>query len=164
MKLKPILSAASAVALLATASAATAQMAQGAMAGETENRAYPADPKHSMTGVPSVDSTRPTGADAGATMLPGGRITGTTDATVNTDDDMTAQSGTAVNSTAWSKDMQDRAAAPNAGEAGQMASTTGAVVSVSVTTNGPIPDTEANRARYGGPISRAGEATEPRGN
>ncbi|MEW6019650.1 MAG: hypothetical protein AB1760_16440, partial [Pseudomonadota bacterium] len=111
-----------------------------------------------------VDSTRPTGADAGATMLPGGRITGTTDATVNTGDDMTAQSGTAVNSTAWSKDMQDRAAAPNAGEAGQMASTTGAVVSVSVTTNGPIPDTEANRARYGGPISRAGEATEPRGN
>jgi len=29
---------------------------------------------------------------------------------------------------------------------------------------GPIPDTPENRARYGGPMSRAGRATGPRGN
>ncbi|MDO1558523.1 hypothetical protein Q0812_03665 [Brevundimonas sp. 2R-24] len=31
-------------------------------------------------------------------------------------------------------------------------------------TNGPVPDTPANRARYGGPNSRAGQMTAPRGN
>lgn len=30
--------------------------------------------------------------------------------------------------------------------------------------NGPIPDTPANRARYGGPASRAGQRTAARGN
>jgi hypothetical protein len=28
----------------------------------------------------------------------------------------------------------------------------------------PIPDTPANRAKYGGPMSRAGKHTAPRGN
>ncbi|HEV2366045.1 MAG TPA: hypothetical protein VGS12_17815 [Caulobacteraceae bacterium] len=32
------------------------------------------------------------------------------------------------------------------------------------TTNGPVPDTPANRARYGGPMSRAGRLTAPAGN
>jgi UrcA family protein len=38
--------------------------------------------------------------------------------------------------------------------------------SYSVTTvdNGPIPDTPENRARYGGPMSRAGQRTSARGN
>jgi hypothetical protein len=31
-------------------------------------------------------------------------------------------------------------------------------------TNGPVPDTAANRARYGGPLSNAGKKSEPRGN
>jgi UrcA family protein len=35
---------------------------------------------------------------------------------------------------------------------------------VSVVTNGPVPDTPENRARYGGPMSRAGQRTGPRGN
>jgi len=35
---------------------------------------------------------------------------------------------------------------------------------VSIVTNGPVPDTPENRARYGGPMSRAGQRTGPRGN
>ncbi|MHB8529059.1 MAG: hypothetical protein ACYC8V_06050 [Caulobacteraceae bacterium] len=34
----------------------------------------------------------------------------------------------------------------------------------SLVTNGPIPDTPANRARYGGPRSRGGRLTAPAGN
>jgi|GraSoiStandDraft_4_1057263.scaffolds.fasta_scaffold139039_2 hypothetical protein len=37
-------------------------------------------------------------------------------------------------------------------------------VTVEVVTNGPVPDTPANRARYGGPMSHAGKLTAPRGN
>jgi hypothetical protein len=31
-------------------------------------------------------------------------------------------------------------------------------------TNGPVPDTRANRAKYGGPMSNAGRRTRPIGN
>jgi hypothetical protein len=31
-------------------------------------------------------------------------------------------------------------------------------------TNGPVPDTRANRAKYGGPMSNAGRHTKPIGN
>jgi UrcA family protein len=34
---------------------------------------------------------------------------------------------------------------------------------VETVTNGPVPDTPQNRARYGGPISRAGMSTAPAG-
>jgi UrcA family protein len=43
----------------------------------------------------------------------------------------------------------------------------GANVSATVadpTTNGPVPDTVANRARYGGPASMAGQRSRPKGN
>lgn len=33
-----------------------------------------------------------------------------------------------------------------------------------VVTNGPVPDTRENRARYGGPISNGGRRTTPAGN
>ena len=33
-----------------------------------------------------------------------------------------------------------------------------------VVTNGPIPDTRANRAMYGSPLSHAGRASDPAGN
>jgi hypothetical protein len=35
---------------------------------------------------------------------------------------------------------------------------------VQVVTNGPIPDTPANRAKYGKPLSRAGKHSKPAGN
>ena len=34
----------------------------------------------------------------------------------------------------------------------------------SVVSNGPVPDTKANRARYGKPLSATGRATQPAGN
>lgn len=37
-------------------------------------------------------------------------------------------------------------------------------LTVQVITNGPIADTEENRARYGEPLSRAGRMTQPAGN
>ena len=33
-----------------------------------------------------------------------------------------------------------------------------------VVTNGPVPDTPANRAKYGQPMSKAGQAAKPAGN
>jgi hypothetical protein len=40
----------------------------------------------------------------------------------------------------------------------------GATVTTELITNGPVPDTPANRARYGQPMSHAGKATAPKGN
>lgn len=41
---------------------------------------------------------------------------------------------------------------------------TGATMTTRLVTNGPVPDTPENRARYGQPLSRAGKATTPAGN
>jgi hypothetical protein len=40
----------------------------------------------------------------------------------------------------------------------------GATVTTQLITNGPVPDTPQNRARYGQPLSHAGKATAPKGN
>lgn len=40
----------------------------------------------------------------------------------------------------------------------------GSTVTVSTVTNGPVPDTAENRAKYGQPMSRAGKMTRPAGN
>jgi hypothetical protein len=37
-------------------------------------------------------------------------------------------------------------------------------IPIEITASAPVPDTRANRARYGGPMSRAGRATAPIGN
>jgi len=37
-------------------------------------------------------------------------------------------------------------------------------VTTKLVTNGPVPDTAENRAKYGQPMSRAGKRTAPRGN
>jgi UrcA family protein len=55
-------------------------------------------------------------------------------------------------------------AAPAAGEYGQGASAVEPAYTSQTVTNGPVPDTPANRARYGQPMSRAGQQTAPRGN
>lgn len=51
------------------------------------------------------------------------------------------------------------AEAPAATSYGQQAS-----VTVQTVTNGPVPDTAANRAKFGGPMSNAGKRTAARGN
>jgi hypothetical protein len=143
-------------ALILAASAAQAQTAPGG----------PADHTRSSTGLPSVDSTRPTGADAGYTTLPNGKVTGSTaaaDDAVNSPTVMSAEVEGAADLEATGADagMKAQAKAESASEMGAMASGT---AGARVTTNGPIPDTEENRARYGGPQSRAGKMTEPAGN
>jgi hypothetical protein len=40
----------------------------------------------------------------------------------------------------------------------------GATTVAAVMTNGPIPDTPANRAKYGSPMSHAGKRSAPAGN
>ncbi len=62
--------------------------------------------------------------------------------------------------------------APSAGAAGVDSSATQAPVGVEtirqgdsiLVTNGPVPDTAANRAKYGGPMSMTGKRTKPAGN
>ncbi|MDO8900476.1 MAG: hypothetical protein Q7V15_03895 [Phenylobacterium sp.] len=181
MKLNMILSV-SAAALLA-AGAAQAQTVQGGLTGDVTGQAgavlsSPADHTRSSTGLPSVDSTRPTGADAGRTMS-GGQVTGSADmqaGPVNSPDAMSgsmsgsAQAGATMNRDGMSADTSVGATAQqeqmdgqtqSAGSMGTMASST---TGVRVTANDPIPDTEENRAKYGQPESRAGKASTPGGN
>jgi hypothetical protein len=40
----------------------------------------------------------------------------------------------------------------------------GATTVSGIVTNGPVPDTPANRAKYGAPMSHAGKKTAPAGN
>lgn len=161
MNLKLILSA-SAAALIA-ASAAQAQTVQGGMTGDVTGQAAgqlsgPADHTRSSTGLPSVDSTRPTGADAGRTMS--GRMSGSAGMEAGAEMDHDGMSGQAGMSTT-AQHGQMYGEARSAGAMGAMASST---AGAQVTTNGPIPDTEENRAKYGEPNSRAGKASAARGN
>jgi hypothetical protein len=55
--------------------------------------------------------------------------------------------------------------APAATTAGADVSTTASSTFTNMTvTNGPVPDTRENRAKYGQPLSRAGKRTAARGN
>ena len=59
-----------------------------------------------------------------------------------------------------------RAEAPSAGSYATSVSAVAPAApsySFSTVTNGPVPDTAENRARYGDPMSRAGRMTAPRG-
>lgn len=49
-------------------------------------------------------------------------------------------------------------------DAGAYTSNVSATVADTTVTNGPVPDTVANRARYGGPTSMAGQRSRPKGN
>ncbi len=53
--------------------------------------------------------------------------------------------------------------APAAGAPADQASTLKAV-EITLVSNGPVPDTAANRRLYGGPTSNAGRRSAPRGN
>ena len=43
-------------------------------------------------------------------------------------------------------------------------STSGSTMGANVVTNGPVPDTAENRAKYGKPMSNAGKHSKPAGN
>ena len=124
---------------LLAAAAATALMAGAAQA---QNMSQPVDPSASQTGLPSVDSTRPTGADAGATNLPEGQVNGS-EAGMSSTDTTTGATAVPMASTGMNAD------------ASASATTT--------LTNGPVADTPENRAKYK-PLSRAGARTPAKGN
>lgn len=155
MNLRPLLAAA-AVSVLA-AGAAQAQVGSSAQpgTGETPNQATPAPATESSTGLPSVDSTRPTGSGAGATNLPNGEVgvSATTDST-----------GTSLGTASGTTSAGVTADAAASATTTAADASTGASLTTSTTTNGPVPDTAENRAKYGGPMSRAGKRTAARGN
>ena len=68
--------------------------------------------------------------------------------------------------TTTSVPVEDLAPTPSANVASSTTTTdeTGAIVTRELVTNGPVPDTPENRARYGQPLSNAGRKTAPRGN
>jgi hypothetical protein len=75
---------------------------------------------------------------------------------------------TTPNTTAADATALAKAAAPT-GQTVATAATTvtdrsGASMTVSTTTNGPVADTPANRAKYGQPLSHAGKRTLAKGN
>lgn len=154
MNLKMILSAASAAALL-TAGAASAQtMTDGADTGmATDTGASMTSPAGSadMDAQGAVNAPGEMGATGPASPA-------MTDAPIN---DPWAAGQTQA-------DDASQMGADAATQSGVMTSDTGmsgdASVDASVTANEPIPDTEENRELYGEPMSRSGQATEPRGN
>jgi hypothetical protein len=107
----------------------------------------------------SADSTTTTSVDQNDVQT-----TTTVDPTVTTTTTVDPTMGTTTTTV-------DPMAAPAATTAGVPASSmtmseTGApgTVTTQVVTNGPIPDTAENRAKYGQPMSHAGKRTAPAGN
>jgi len=124
--------------LLASAAAASL-LAAGVAHAQPGSSASP------NTGVAPNQAT-PVPPQPGTTGLPApdsASTTTTTTTTTTTGTDVTASTTTA----------------PSAAAAGSNASFT-----TKVLTNGPVPDTAENRQKYGGPMSRAGKHTAPRGN
>ena len=83
--------------------------------------------------------------------------------------DVTAQSTTTDQSqttSATDNSVPASAVTPSANVASSTTSVdaNGATVTTELVTNGPVPDTPQNRARYGQPLSHAGKLTAPKGN
>ncbi|MBS0360310.1 MAG: hypothetical protein JSR98_02925 [Proteobacteria bacterium] len=86
---------------------------------------------------------------------------------------ITAVAATAlIGGAAFAQQPSTPASAPPAASTGTATSTsvtttdpaTGATATVTTLTNGPVPDTPANRAKYGQPMSNAGKRTPAKGN
>jgi hypothetical protein len=73
-----------------------------------------------------------------------------------------APSGAAPDTTAPAAGAPDASVAPAAQAPAERTSADSAD-DVDIVTNGPIPDTKANRAKYGAPLSSAGRMTRPTG-
>jgi hypothetical protein len=141
------------IALFATATAAVALLG-GAASAQDQNMPKAPTPG-SVTGdwngahAPSDDKqytekvTVPVGAAASTGIAAPPVDTGVTAATPPADATASAETTTT----------------PAAGAYAQSAS-----VTTSTVTNGPVPDTAGNRAKYGQPMSRAGKRTAARGN
>jgi hypothetical protein len=140
------------------AATAALALASGAAYAQTPNQSAPASAKDAKTGVPSIDATRPTGANAGKTNLPAGEVTGTVSSSTTTEPAPTEATASTESTTAATADTSGTTAT-SATSVG-----TGASVTTTMVSNGPVPDTAENRAKYGQPLSRAGKRTAARGN
>ena len=123
--------------MIVTAVAASALMSGAALAQVTD----PAAPSTTTTTEPSA-----TPAPTADPTLPAGQST-TTTTTTTAPAAPAADTGTATSTSVTTSDTA-----------------TGASATVTTLTNGPVPDTAENRAKYGGPMSHAGKRTAAKGN
>ncbi|HEX7886490.1 MAG TPA: hypothetical protein VF474_10975 [Phenylobacterium sp.] len=137
------------IALLATATAAIALLGGAASA---QDRAPTAQAPGSTTADPN--QTQPP-VDADRSMTSPGSTSSTGVAAPPVDTGVTSSMG----ATDTSASSDANASAPAASSYAQSASVTSMTV-----TNGPVPDTAENRAKYGQPMSRAGKRTPAKGN
>jgi len=81
-------------------------------------------------------------------------------------DDHAAQTTTTQSAASAETSVPAEAVTPSANVVSSTTTvdSTGATVTTELVTNGPVPDTPQNRARYGQPMSHAGKATAPKGN
>jgi hypothetical protein len=101
------------------------------------------------TGNAAVNEPTPSGqADTGDVTAPSGSASGAVNSTGS------------LNSSASSSDAANVAPAAGAPTERAPSATAGA----DVISNGPVPDTPANRAKYGQPMSHAGRMTRAAGN
>ncbi|MDB5450187.1 MAG: hypothetical protein JWQ52_1315 [Phenylobacterium sp.] len=96
----------------------------------------------------TTDPTVPAPAGSSSTTMPSGPVnssvsTDTTGASTTTTTDTTSTGATANSATNYAQ---------------------GASVTTTTLTNGPIPDTPENRAKYGKPMSHAGKRSPAKGN
>ena len=116
-----------------------AAQTQPAMPPAPPAQAAPADPAAPATDAAPVNPPAPAASDAASPVAAVAQ-------------DPAAPLGTNANPMPQnSPTPPDQASALVAGQA-------------SVVSNGPVPDTKANRAKYGKPLSAAGRATQPAGN
>jgi hypothetical protein len=145
MKLSHLTLATAAVALLGGAAyaqqPAPAAPTPGSVTGDWNGAHAPPDDKQYQEKVTvPLGTAAPTAADVSASTAPPAEPA-TTTATSTTSSDVTA---------------------PAASSSG--VNTSAASFSNLTVTNGPVPDTPANRAKYGQPLSHAGKRTAARGN
>lgn len=105
-------------------------------------------------------------AQTGSSTQPG--TNATTDQSMPSTSNGTMSNDTSVSGSA-SSSMPSASTSTDTSSSGVTATSAttygqGASVTTTMTTNGPIPDTPENRAKYGQPMSHAGRKTAPRGN
>lgn len=136
MRIRLMIASAATAALLAGAALAPNALAQSAPAGDTAvNPPSSSLPPGVATGNAATTQGRPSGqAGSGDSTAPGVNSPGSDAAKV----------------------------APAAGPPTER--TSAASAGTDVVSNGPVPDTPQNRAKYGQPLSNAGRLTKPAGN
>jgi hypothetical protein len=139
------------VSLLAT-TAISALIATTAFAQETPTKQTPAE-RATAPGAPAGTIQDDVNNTTQPPTNPDGTVPTTTTTTVTTQPAAPMESSSA---------SMPEAAMPAAAAGANVSSTEPA--NVQIVTNGPVPDTAENRAKYGGPQSHAGKRSAAKGN